>query len=864
MKGNENQRVREWQIKIKGMHCSGCAASIEKTLAKRSDVLKASVSFPTQTATLEVKRNADIDSIKQQIKELGYEVEDESELTRVCLKIEGMKCPSCIKGIESSLKNLEGVEEVQIELLPKTAIITFQPEQIQYSTIKDFIESLGYHVKEDREVQPESDHKELFRARQKLFLSWIFTAPLVVLMLFKMVAGVEIAFYLGWELLLSFPVIFIVNYDSIRQAGKLILKGKTNMDTLVTAGSLAAYFSGVIRSLGKPVESFAGVGAMIVAFHLIGRFLEASSRHRATQEIAALLEMKPQIAHLKKGEGKIVDVVAEKLKVGDQVVIKPGEKIPQDGIILSGRTTVDESMVTGESLSSVKQEGDFVIGGTINLEGFVEARIVRTGRESFLSQVIELVKEAQSSKVPIQAFADKVVGFFAPFVLSLALASFTIWYFFPEVLQNAVLTWSKLLPWVPPNLDSFSRALFAGISTLVIACPCALGLATPMALLVGSGIGAKRGILFRDARAIQLLREIKTVFLDKTGTLTIGKSEVVELFLNSSVSLDRFWRAVYALEERSEHPLSKAIVEYAEKKGLKPSTFPQIEGFKVEPGRGITGSVDGEKVFIGNHRFFEENKPESLDHSCSKFLKKTNTTVIVFTRKELWGVFEFKDIIKEGSEESISRLKSMGKKIILLTGDSEGAAFEVARSLGIEEVVSQLLPQDKMRIIEEHQRKGERAAMVGDGINDAPALKKADVGIAMGAGTNIAQESGDIILVRNDLNSLKEAFLLSKAIFKKIKQNLFWAFFYNLVALPLAFLGVLHPVIAEIAMGFSSLNVIFNSLRLRRFAGAPAKNHSFSNWSFPAPHMGQTQFSGSSTNGVLGLTSESGSPKRES
>ncbi|BER92403.1 MAG: P-type Cu+ transporter [Candidatus Atribacteria bacterium] len=864
MRKNENQQARRLQIKIKGMHCSGCAASIEKTLARRSDVLKASVSFTTQTATLEVKKNANLDSIKQEIKELGYEVEDESELTKIHLRIEGMKCPSCVKGIESSLKNLEGIKEVHIELLPGTATIVFQPEKIQYSTIRDFIESLGYHVKEDQNNQPEGDQKELSKARQKLILSWVFTAPLVVLMLFKMVAGVEVAFYLGWELLLSFPVIFVVNYDSIRRAGKLILKGKTNMDTLIAVGSLAAYLSGVIRLLGKPVESFAGVGAMIVSFHLIGRFLETSSRHRATREIAALIEMKPQIAHLKKDEGEVIDVAAEELKVDDRVVIKPGEKIPQDGIIISGRTTVDESMVTGEPLPAVKQEGDFIIGGTINLEGFVEARVVRIGRESFLSQVIELVKEAQSTKVPIQAFADKVVGIFTPLVLSLALASFVVWYFLPGVLQNAVLTWSKLLPWVPPDLDPFSRALFASISTLVIACPCALGLATPMALLVGSGVGARRGILFRDGRAIQLLREIKTVFLDKTGTLTLGKPEVTEFVLNPALSPNRFWEAVYALEERSEHPLSKAIVEYMKKKGLKSDTFPKVEEFRVEPGRGVTGLVNGERIFIGNHRFFEENQPENFDLSFIEFLARAGTTVIIFTRKEFWGAFKFRDTIKEGSKESINRLKNMGKKVVLLTGDSEEAALEVAKNLGIEEIASRLLPQDKMRIIEEHQKKGKKVAMVGDGINDAPALKKADVGIAMGAGTNIAQESGDIILVRNDLRSLEEAFLLSEAIFKKIKQNLFWAFFYNLIALPLAFLGVLHPVIAEIAMGFSSLNVILNSLRLRKFTGGPVRTHSFSNWSLPAPHIGQTQSSGNSANGVLGLTPESGSPKRES
>ncbi|MSS74416.1 copper-translocating P-type ATPase, partial [Candidatus Pacearchaeota archaeon] len=560
-----------------------------------------------------------------------------------------------------------------------------------------------------------------------------------------------------------------------------------SMDSLIALGTIIAYLTGILNYFGL-VQDYSGVSAMIMAIFTTGKYIESKARGRASQEIKKLLEMGAKKATVLRGKMEIeIDISA--VQIGDVMIVKPGGQIPTDGIVVKGESAVDESMVTGESLPVEKQKGSSVIGATINQDGILYVKATKIGSDTFLAHIIKLVEEAQGTKIPIQKLADKITGVFVPIILFLTLLTFANWWFFSE---------------------DIGLAVGVAVSVLVIACPCALGLAVPISLMVGSGMGAKRGILIRKGEAIQTMKEVKTIVFDKTGTITKGKPEVTNII--SLVKESYLLEVSASLEKLSEHPIARAIVVKANLKSYKP-----VKGFKILRGRGVEGNIGTKKVFIGNRTLMSEQKIDLRKFNDElEFLESQGkTTMIVVENKKLIGIIAVADAIKEDSIIAINRLKLEGYRTIMITGDNERTALAIAKQVGLSEVIANVLPEDKSKKVEELQKSG-FVAFVGDGVNDAPALKQANVGIAMGSGTDIAIESGDLVLAKSSLVGVVEAIHLSRATFRKIKQNLFWAFAYNVVAIPLAVAGYLNPLIAELAMALSSVSVVANANLLRR------------------------------------------------
>ena len=574
-----------------------------------------------------------------------------------------------------------------------------------------------------------------------------------------------------------------------------------NMDVLIALGSLAALFTGIIKSY-VDIHSFAGIAGMIMSFHLTGRYIETKARGRSSEAIQKLMNLGAKQAAVLDMEGNEVKVDVRSLVMDQIMIVRAGESIPTDGIVVEGSAAVDESMVSGESLPVMKRANDLVIGGTICADSTLRVKVSKIGQDTFLAKVIQMVEQAQTTRVPIQIFADKVVAVFVPVVLVLALITFFFWTAFPNGMKQLALTGSGLLPWTNPELSSLGMALYATIAVLVIACPCALGLATPMALMVGSGLGAENGILIRDGAAIQRLNEVNTILFDKTGTLTEGKPAVVKVHQISGIGGNDLIRMAASLERESTHPLAQAIMKLAEEKELELDPVSDVE---VVSGKGISGNYGSSILKVGSASFTNSNPEIDL----------SGTPVFLTLNNELIGVFEIEDTIRPDSADTIARLRRSGYRCVLVTGDRKEIADALAADLNIDQVHSEVLPDEKATIVESYQKTGKTVAMVGDGINDAPAIAQADVGIALGSGTDIAMETGEIVLTKGDLNAVLQAIRLANVTFKKIKQNLFWAFIYNVIAIPIAFAGVLHPVIAEVAMAFSSINVIGNSNRLK-------------------------------------------------
>ncbi|MEK6888837.1 MAG: copper-translocating P-type ATPase [Nanoarchaeota archaeon] len=644
------------------------------------------------------------------------------------------------------------------------------------------------HGEHNHEKGIEDD--EISSWKKKLIWSWIFTIPIVVLMLserlFKMMIIPE-PYSVYIILVLAFPVVFVFGWPTIKSGMRGFFSLYFNMDSLIALGTIIAYITGLL-SFTDIVLDYSGVSAMIMAFFTTGKYVEAIARGRASREIMKLLELGAKKARLLRGKEEIeIDIM--EVKVGDIMIVKPGEKIPTDGVVVKGESAVDESMVTGESLPVEKRIKSPVIGATINQDGILYVKATKIGSDTFLAHIIELVEEAQGTKVPIQKLADKITSVFVPIILALAILTFGNWWYFTQ---------------------DISRALGVGIAVLVIACPCALGLATPTALMVGSGMGARRGILIRKGEAIQTMKEVKFVVFDKTGTITKGKPEVTNI--HSIVKENYLLEISASLENLSEHPIAKAIVNYTKLKKYK-----KVTGFKILRGRGVYGKIGRNEIIIGNRTLMNENKINlnKVEEEIVSFEKQGKTTMIVSENKKVIGVIAVADAIKEDSVIAIVRLKEAGYKTLMITGDNEITAKAIAKEAGIDEIIANVLPEDKANKVEELQKQG-MVAFVGDGINDAPALKQSNVGIAMGTGTDIAIEAGDLVLVKGSLVGVVEAINLSKATFRKIKQNLFWAFAYNVIAIPLAVAGLLHPVIAEIAMALSSITVVTNANLLRR------------------------------------------------
>jgi Cu+-exporting ATPase len=746
------------------------------------------------------------------------------------LVIQGMHCAGCVAAVEKALRKVEGVTEAAVNLATETARVSYLPGLASLEDLTAAVEQAGYRAEAAetetaalaREAGLARDRQKMDAARRRMIAAWAATVPIILWMLPEMFSGYmflgETGFALGMLLLSSF-VLFVPGFDTLRGAWRSAVRLTPNMDVLIAMGTLASLSTGVVALLhslgaGPAFANFSGVAGMIMAFHLTGRTIEALARGRASQAIKKLLTLEAREASVER-EGQVQKLPVHALMVGDVMVVRPGEKIPTDGRVLSGESSVDESLATGESMPVVKRAGDEVIGATLNLDGLLRVQATRVGRDTFLSQVIRLVEEAQGSRVPIQAFADRVTAVFVPIVLSLALATLGAWLLFPLFFGRIAAWAAGFIPWVNPDLGGGALALFAGIAVLVIACPCALGLATPTALMVGSGLGAENGVLIRRGAAIQAFKDVTTIVLDKTGTVTTGRPAVTDVVVQNGISEDELVRLAAAAEQGSEHPLAAAVTAFAVERGM---VLPPAGAFRARTGMGIEAEVKGRRVLVGKAALLTEAgiSVEAAAPRAEELEQKARTVLYVADADRLAGLLAVADTVKPDSRKAIEALKNFGLEPVIITGDNERTARAIAGEVGVSRVIAGVMPAGKAEEIRRLQERGERVAMVGDGINDAPALAQAEVGIAIGTGTDVAIEAGDIVLVSGELGGVVKALKLSRATFRKIRQNLFWAFFYNVFMIPLAVLGLMHPVLAEIAMAASSINVVTNSRRLQR------------------------------------------------
>ena len=728
---------------------------------------------------------------------------------KVTVEVEGMTCASCVLTVKKAIESTNGTSDVNVNLVTNSATFSYDPDITTISDIQKSVKKAGYSLK----LNLEEENKEFKNSKKLLLLSIVFLIPISVLMIFDMFKIFMIPYMDILETILSIPLILIIGFNIHKRAFISLFNRVINMDLLISIGTLASLSTGFLKIFGIPISNFSFVGGMITFFFLLGKYLESLAKGRASEEVRSLLEVGAKKARIIV-DNEEVEVKINELDIGDLIVVKPFEKIPTDGLIVKGSTTIDESMVTGESNEVVKKEGDEVIGGTINGNGRIVVKVTKNQDETFLANLIKLVEEAQNTKVPVQNLADKITTIFVPSVLIISLLSFFFSYFMYDTSIKILLEASRFLPWINPQLNRISLSIYSLVATLVIACPCALGLATPTAIMVSSGISAKRGIFIRNGEAIQRMKDITTIVFDKTGTLTYGKPEVVDV-IDFTKDKDGF-KILASLERYSSHILGKSIVEKYKKDS---SDFYDVSEFEEIPGVGVKGKIDGKNYFLGNPKEISKiikNLDESLMKKIDGFQKEGKSVVLLTDYEKIISMITIRDKLREDAKKLIDELKSMNIKPVLATGDNYSYAKWVKDEVGIEEFYAEVMPEDKMKIIKNLQDAGEVVAMVGDGINDAPSLKQADIGIAMGSGTDAAIETGDIVLLKGNLSNVIKAIKISELTFKKIKENLFWAFFYNIIAIPLAFFGLLHPIISEMAMAFSSINVITNSLRLNK------------------------------------------------
>ncbi|MGL1834439.1 heavy metal translocating P-type ATPase [Rhodocyclaceae bacterium SMB388] len=739
----------------------------------------------------------------------------------VRLTVPGMGSDHCAGLVSSSIRRLPGISTVGTNVANHRVTVSFDPSLTQAAQIRAAVERAGYDVDALEEGsggvgggQAESEERYLALASKRL---WIAAVPttLIMLLMVPHMFWQPIPGYLAIVAILAFPVVFTNGgFATHRSAWRSLTNRTANMDVLISLGSLPPYFIGLIGFF-YPMTSFIEMAATIMSFHMLGRYLETRAKGRASQAIKKLLTLGAKTASVLR-DGREVEVPVAELQAGDVMVVRPGAKVPTDGEIVDGNSHLDESIATGESVPVEKGPGDTVIGATLNKEGMLTIRATKVGADTFLSQVIRLVEQAQGSKVPIQEFADRVTGKFVPAVIVISLASFAMWLVISANLQPVLVWGAGFLPWVDPTLSPLMVGTLSAVAVLVIACPCALGLATPTALMVGSGLGAERGVLIRSGEAIQTLKDIKVVVLDKTGTVTEGKPALTDVVAAEGFDENEVLRAAAVVEAGSEHPLGQSIVNGARNRELD---IPAVQAFKAITARGVQGELDGRLVRVGSRRMLDEAGIAfaSLDDILKGFENDGKTAMLVAIDDRAAGIVAVADTVKADSKAAIAELHALGIRVVMVTGDNERTARFVAAQVGVDEVRAGVLPEGKVDAIRElQQQHGEHVAMVGDGINDAPALKQANVGIAIGAGADVAIEAADVTLVKGELTKVVEAIQLSKATFAKIVQNLFWAWFYNLAAIPIAALGLLHPMIGVVAMTASSLSVIGNSLLLKR------------------------------------------------
>jgi Cu+-exporting ATPase len=816
------------ELKIEGMHCASCAQAVERALLGVEGVKDAAVDLLSERATVEHDRRGIAEELIEAVAAAGYRASPVSADRRIDVEIEGMTCASCSNAVERALAQVDGVRSVGVNLATERASLVID-DRVDERALDDAVRKAGYRLgrrvgasvaaEEDRLAQ---DERRVKAAGRRMKVAWAFAAPIMGWMVPEMFLGImwpnPLLFHVGMVVLAVIPLV-AAGGPTIRAGYRALIHRAPTMDTLIALGVSVSFLTGILAVLGELGWSarsldYAGISAMIIAIHLTGRWIETTAKGRASRAIRRLMEMGAKSARVLR-DGEEIELEAGAVGLDDVMVVRPGEKIPTDGVIVFGESHLDESLVTGEAKPVKRGVGDPVVGATLNGEGLLRVRATSVGETTFLGQIVRMIERAQGSKVPIQAFADRVTRVFVPVILGVALITLLAWIAFPDALGAIVERAGVLLPWVDADLGLFSRALYAAIAVLVIACPCALGLATPTALMVGSGIGGENGILFRSGEAIQTLQEARRIVFDKTGTVTVGQPGITDV---RSISVDEreLLRVAASLEAGSEHPIGRAIVREGEERGLDLSP---VEEFAAVAGKGVRGLVDGALVNAGTREWLAERGHDLglLATEWERLAGEAKTVIGVARETDgVLGLIAIADRVKEGAREAIETLRSMGIHSMLLTGDHVATAEAVARSVGIERVVANVRPEGKLDVIRSLQADGERVVMVGDGINDAPALKAADVGIAIGTGTDVAMEAADVTLVSGDLGALVRAVRLSRATFRKIRQNLFWAFFYNVFAIPLAALGVLHPLIAEAAMALSSINVVVNANRLRR------------------------------------------------
>lgn len=814
--------MNEITLKIEGMTCASCVNTVEEALQKLEGITEVSVNLATEHASIKYdpKKVGPEDFVKA-VKGAGYEV----AMEEVQLDILDMTCTSCARTIESTLNQDERILEASVNFALERVSCKILDGAITERELIQQVKNAGYTAKKPTKRPKEMEvSKELQRTKQLLISAWIGTFLMIPFWLqlnFGFLVGSFNSLPVFWGKVIvaaiATPVGLGMGWPTVHsKTFSSLLHGNINMETLITLGVIAAWITGIL-SFFMNVPSFFMISGMILAFHLLGQFLETKAKGKASQAVQKLLEMEAETARVTRN-GEVKEIPLEEVKVGDTMIVKPGEKIPTDGIVKEGHSAVDESMATGESVPVEKKPGDEVIGSTINKQGSLEVEATKVGEDTFLSQVIEMVEKAQATKLPIQKLADKVTAKFVPAIITISLIAGGTWLLFHEQLIN-VLYWAEaFLPWVNPQLGLVGLTLFASIAVLVISCPCALGLATPTSVMVGVGKGAENGVLFREGEALQIMQDIDTIVFDKTGTITKGKMELTDVWaVNPESSPREVLRKGSSLENMSEHPIAQAVVKGAKERGAE---LLEVEDFKNVPGQGVRGNVDGEAILVGKEELMRDENieiPENSLEEMKELQSKGKTSFFVASDGKVIGVLAVADELKEDSKEAIKRFKRYGLETVIMTGDNERVGKAIASRVGIERVEANVMPNEKANRIKklQHGNGRKKVAMVGDGINDAPALTQADIGIAIGTGTDIAIESGDVTLVRGDLKAAVQAFALSKATLKNIKQNLTWAFGYNSTAIPIAFLGLLHPAIAAGAMAFSSVTVVTNALRLR-------------------------------------------------
>ncbi len=794
---------KEMNLGITGMTCSACSARIEKVLNKM-DGVEASVNLTMENATITYNNEqAQPQDIKERIEKLGYGVLTD----KVELDIHGMTCAACSTRIQKGLSRMNGIEEASVNLTTEAGVIEYQPGLVSTEQIIEKIKDLGYDavIKKDREEQKDYKEEELKRKKRQLFLSIILSLPLLYTMIGHLpwdlgIPVPELMMNPWFQFVLATPVQFYIGAPFYIGAYRALKNKSANMDVLVALGTSAAYFYSVAEGIRWQLnpdimpELYFETSAVLITLILVGKLFESLAKGRTTQALTKLLNLQAKEATVLRN-GTEEKVPVDQVEVGDVLLVKPGEKIPVDGTIIKGTTSVDESMITGESLPVEKYEKETVIGSTINKNGTIQMKAEKVGKDTALAGIVKIVEEAQGSKAPIQRTADVISGIFVPIVVGIAVITFVVWYAFVSPGQ------------LPPALE-------AAIAVLVIACPCALGLATPTSIMVGTGKGAEQGILFKGGEYLEGTQGLTTILLDKTGTVTKGKPEVTNFDTVEPHQTDVLGYLA-AAEKASEHPLAEAIVNYGEENGVTPQ---EAEEFEAIPGYGIKARVGGKQVYVGTRKLMNRETIDytELEDILAKHESEGKTAMLIAIEGELAGYVAVADTIKETSKQAIQDLKELGLSIYMVTGDNERTAKAIASQVEIDGVYAEVLPEEKAEKVKELQEKGEKVAMVGDGINDAPSLATADIGIAIGTGSDVAIETADLTLIGGDLENLSKAIKLSRKTMANIKQNMFWALAYNSAGIPVAAIGLLAPWVAGAAMAFSSVSVVSNALRLKR------------------------------------------------